>query len=321
MEKVRYESMDLMKGICIVIVIIFHLKLPYLYFPYMTLFMLPAFFFCSGMFFQRHNSFKEFLLKKTNTLLVPYLFFSMTNILIIFTFYLKDIQKGWLNAYNASMALHNGPVWFLLCLYFMSITYYAVCCIEREWIKTLLVLFLSFVGYLLGQKNISLPLYIDVMFSSLVFYHCGYLFKSKNGLAEAKVRVWVKFICTLMFFIGVALVLDYIPQLELANNDIPMPFYYYILTSISGTLMIAFFSMLLVRFSVVNYLGRYSIIILCTHWVLIRIWGYLLPHIFMQNPLVLWGIFVFVLLSSFPLIRLFVVCFPKYCGQMPLLKM
>lgn len=312
--------MDLMKGICIVIVVIFHIKLPYLYFPYMTLFMLPAFFFCSGIFFRRHDSFKVFLLKKTNTLLVPYLFFSMTNVLVTFIFYLKDTQNGWLNAYNASAVLHNGPVWFLLCLYFMSIVYYAICCIAKEWIKTLLVLLLAFLGYLLGQNNVNLPLYLDVMLSSIIFYHCGYLFKYKNGLTDAKVGILVKFICTLIFFIGVALVLDPIPQLELVYNDIPMPFYYYILTGIGGTLMVAFFSMLIERFYVMNYLGRYSIIILCTHWMLIRVWGYFLPYTFMQKPLVLWGIFIFVLLSSFPLIRLFVVCFPKYCGQLPLFK-
>lgn len=310
--------MDLMKGICIVVVIIFHIKLPYLYFPYMTLFMLPAFFFCSGMFFQTHNSFKVFLLKKTNTLLVPYLFFSVINILVTFVFYLKDIQNGWLSAYNASMALHNGPVWFLLCLYFMSIAYYAVCCIARGWIKTLLVLLLSFVGYLLGQNNVNLPLYLDVMLSSIVFYHCGYLFNCKNGLVDAKAHILVKFICALIFFVEVALLLDHIPQLELANNDIPMPFYYYILTGVSGACMVAFFSMLIKRFYVMNYWGRYSIIILCTHWMLIRVWGYLLPYTFIQNPVVLWGIFIFVLLASFPLISLFVIYSPKYCGQKPL---
>ncbi len=261
-----------------------------------------------------------FLIKKTNTLLVPYLFFLLTDMLVTVGFYLKDIQGGWLNAYYSSMALHNGPIWFLLCLYLMSMLYYAVCYIKSEWIKTLLMLALSFLGYILGKYHVGLPLYIDIMLSSAIFYHCGYLFKCNNMLTGTKAHILIKFICSLVLFMIMILPLNSVPQLELANNDIPMPFYYYLLAGISGTLMVAFFSILIERFYVVNYWGKYSIIILCTHWGLIRIWGYILPYVLIQKAIVLWGIFAFVLLLSFPLIKLFVIYLPKYCGQTPFLK-
>lgn len=320
MDKVRYESVDLMKGISILIVVVFHLKLPYLYSPYMTLFMLPSFFFFSGFFFSKSVSFKTFFVKKTNGLLVPYIFFSLTNILVTIGFYLKNISGGLQNAYYSSIALHNGPILFLLCLYFMSFIYYGICYIKNEWIKMLVLLIFSFVGYLLGKYNIRLPLTIDVAFSSVVFYHCGYLFRNNNMLGGNRKKVFVKWVSTLGVFIILTLLLHPVPELELANNDIPMAFYYYILAGISGTLMVAYFSILVNKIGIINYWGRYSIIILGTHWMLIRVWGYFLPYSIMINPFVLWGVLVFVLVFSYPIIKLCVTYFPKFCGQKPFFK-
>lgn len=75
----RIEYIDLMKGICITLVVIVHCNVS---FPYEILnnllqnLRMPLYFFLSGLFFKEYGCFSHFLIKKVNKLVIPYLFFS-----------------------------------------------------------------------------------------------------------------------------------------------------------------------------------------------------------------------------------------------------
>lgn len=81
MEKKRIEYIDLMKGICITMVVLLHCH----YFEgekaiidtYLRPLRMPLYFFLAGLFFKTYSSFKCLLIKKINNLVIPYLFFSI----------------------------------------------------------------------------------------------------------------------------------------------------------------------------------------------------------------------------------------------------
>lgn len=65
----RIQSFDLAKGLCISVVVLFHVRgiaaheLPFESVLFSS-FMLPPFFFLAGVFFRDHIAFKVFLVKK-----------------------------------------------------------------------------------------------------------------------------------------------------------------------------------------------------------------------------------------------------------------
>lgn len=68
----RYNDIDIAKGIGILLVMGLHCGFHQLW---MATFEMPLFFILSGCFFNTSTTFKKFVIKKFNTLLIPYLFF------------------------------------------------------------------------------------------------------------------------------------------------------------------------------------------------------------------------------------------------------
>lgn len=71
----RIQYIDLAKGFGIMLVVVYHI---YYHLHNMqvimpiSLFMLPLFFFLSGLFFKEYGSFSDFIVRKINKLLIPF---------------------------------------------------------------------------------------------------------------------------------------------------------------------------------------------------------------------------------------------------------
>ncbi len=78
MGKQRIEFIDLAKGICIILIVIGHcgvnIGLP----GFCAGAVMPWFFIISGLFFKTGTSVTDFVIKKINTVLIPFLFFYFT---------------------------------------------------------------------------------------------------------------------------------------------------------------------------------------------------------------------------------------------------
>lgn len=70
----RIEFIDLAKGICILMVVIRHCELP-LNIPGFQNLRMPLYFVLSGIFFKTYGGFSDFIRRKTNKILVSFLFF------------------------------------------------------------------------------------------------------------------------------------------------------------------------------------------------------------------------------------------------------
>lgn len=131
MEKKRIEYIDLMKGFCIIMVVLLHCgfftgKLAIIN-EYLKLFRMPLYFFLSGLFFKTYGGFVPFIIKKTNNLIIPYLFFSLLYI-IYFTISAHERidYLSWKYYFFGFIEPYNYPLWFLRSLFISYILYYVL---------------------------------------------------------------------------------------------------------------------------------------------------------------------------------------------------
>ena len=133
-KSIRNDSIDLLKGYSILLVIIFHLTYYYSGQNWIRVFVgpffMPLFFFASGIFYSSKSSFKEFFLNKVNRLIIPLFFFYFLNYFLGFlysTFLSKDNDSvdnfSWsdlLDLFNGQEYFtYAGALWFLVCIFFV----------------------------------------------------------------------------------------------------------------------------------------------------------------------------------------------------------
>ncbi len=135
MNQKRYDFIDIAKGLGMILVIWGHIILHGPLNNFIYSFHMPLFFFISGMLFapQKYANVKEFVKRKIKTLLIPYFLLSILTYIwwvlvenrisnssnnIIFSFIQIFIAQG-----SSSYMLHNIPMWFVSCLFFVEILY------------------------------------------------------------------------------------------------------------------------------------------------------------------------------------------------------
>jgi fucose 4-O-acetylase-like acetyltransferase len=90
-------------------------------------------------------------------------------------------------------------------------------------------------------------------------------------------------------------------------------------SALCGILFVLLLSKLITKVALVSYLGRYSIIVLGTHWIIITILNRFL--FFITNVWLLTGvIFILVAFISIPVIKFFLKYFPKFVSQEDLIR-
>lgn len=317
-QKKRYENIDFMKGICILLVVAAHIEMPLLSHPCFSLFRMPLYYFLSGLFFSQYNGIKTFMIKKVNNLVVPYVFFSVLPLIILFIYYFwkfGDFQE----AYIRSIPLYNAPVWFLVSLFEVGILMYFVSIIRNRCKQMMIVIVISLCGYFLCRKEIILPFFINTALCSVVFYYAGYLFRSYNMLDN---HTFMRRNCFLSMFIFCLIAFGIIPgkELSLISYQIPYSYLSFLLSGLIGTLFLFYFSLIVKKLSVINYLGRYSIIILGTHWYYVKLWSYVIPSGILGTWWCRSLIFVFAIMISFPSIIYITKYFPWFTAQRPLIR-
>lgn len=320
-QKKRYDNIDFMKGVCILLVVATHLDLPVLSHEAFSLFRMPLYYFLSGIFFSRYVDFKTFLIKKTNNLLIPYFFFSLFSCLAIAVFYFgKDLALQ--EAYEQSGPLHNGPIWFLISLYEVGILMYFISAIKSNIIQLLVVVIFSYLGYYMCHHQIILPFYLNTALLNLAFYYSGILLRRSKILDDGSYLL-MKFVLFLIIFLFIAFVIIPNRSLALISYEIPFPYYWFVAAGLCGTLSLFYLSKIVDKLPLINYLGRYSIIILGVHWYYVKLWKYvILPPIDeMYKGLFLYLIYVIAILASLVSIVLMKKYLPWFTAQKPLIRL
>lgn len=265
-EKQRIEFFDLAKGICILLVVWFHIDADSPRDVYINAIRMPLYFFLTGFFFKDYNSFRTFLTKKTNKLLIPFAFFYLTTAVLfpILAHKLMGISflmgNDWrlLYAFLTYQRFPNVPLWFLWGLFILNIVFYGL----RKIIKNLWLLgIVCYILYCLIGHTIVLPASINETFSGLIFFYFGYLTKTKDLLQLLKCKSLV--FSMFCLFIGLGFV--HIGKCNMLISP---------LLSITGIATLIFLCQRINHLPYISYVGRYSIIVLVTHEPLIRIMSF-----------------------------------------------
>lgn len=271
----RVEFIDLAKGICIILIILGHTGVQVDY-PGLTALRTPLYFTLSGLFFKDYGGFGKLFLRKTNRILVPFLFFYIASYAI---FYAVNLVKPGLIVSDATGILDcftqnqyfNGPIWFLLALFWSNIIFYCIHCnIKKEFLRTAAVAACGAFGYFLYRKGIFLPCFIDTAFIGMPFFYFGYILKKSGVLISTKYDKFNIPVAVFLFATAVLIDIHFRPIMffhdkEFSGNVISMILLP--LTSVSALLLLC---KSVKRVPVVSYIGRYSIIPLCIHHLIYR---------------------------------------------------
>lgn len=265
--KQRIGYIDLAKGICILLVVLDHIADCGYFnngnYPLNEIFeqlRMPLYFILSGLFFKDYaGGMRELILRKANKILIPYLFFMVLYV---------GANKALRMLFDLPTGELWAPLWFLLCLFWMNVlfagTYYGVrrLCRNRMAAEVWLgacTMAMGIGGYCAGQ----LPLRLGTALTCLPFLWAGYLLNCKLNLLQRRPHR-AGALCT-----GVLLVAALHPMYAGENYFFvnsyaaPLPLVY--LSGLLGALGVLLLSYAIGRLPVISYIGRYSIIVLCTH--------------------------------------------------------
>ncbi len=324
MSNKRIEFIDLAKGVCILLVSMGHcgFTIPV---PGLAVVRMPLYFILSGLFFKTYGSFGDFAIKKTNKILVPFLFFYLIGYVAFYAIkyiapeLLITDAEGIFDIFN-NRQYFNGSLWFLLALYWCGLLFAGICIvIKRDVYRVLIVTALGVLGVYLGSIDVDLPAFIDVACTSLPFYCLGYYLKQTPILYANKFDKYnVLFVAA---FYAISLYISY-------NYHFRMAFHYNKMEGILAGYILAICSVMFIlllckmvkKVPIVSYFGRYSLIILCTHHMIYRplfvIFGKF-PYEFMHTG---WFLALTTMLICWALIPLCIRYIPWFVAQKDLIK-
>jgi fucose 4-O-acetylase-like acetyltransferase len=190
--KYRLDWLDAAKGLGILLVMLGHTDIPSQLKTYIYTFHMPLFFFLSGYLFtlKKFPNLKVFLTKRTKSLILPYLCFSLIAyiwFIIIFHFGFVKYHENLLMPLIGSLVairstlwtVHSGALWFVDCLFCTEFLFYFITKIGRTKITIGIVLIVISVLGCFYNKQVGKPLpwSLDVTMISVGFYGAGFFYK------------------------------------------------------------------------------------------------------------------------------------------------
>lgn len=315
----RIYWIDLAKIIAMVLVMATHTiayseHLNYLY-KYISSFHIPLFFLISGLTFsvRKYNSYKEFLIKKIKTIIVPYLVWAVIFLIpylllgsnVAKTLHVNTQNNGikqiigifYGNGHDEYLK-QNTSLWFLPCLFVVENIYYFI---EKNKNKNKYI-FTIIVGAIIGGLDyyflpIRLPWGIDIAIVMLVFFSIGRIlinkFKDENKEDYNKINI----VCFSLICIIIG---GFLQQLNISVACVNREFGNYIVFLVSA-IFSAIGYILIIKIlpysKVMQYAGQRTLAILIFHK---------LPILIFQTKL---GIFTNLLKSSNFIIELMMAIF------------
>ena len=278
----RIDFVDLTKGVCIILVVMAHIGGAFDQLDQhsmLSCFRMPLYFFISGIFFKPYEGLSDFIIRKTNKLIIPFIFFYVSAFLLKYivwkiapgTLHLPVSWRELLFVFHGhDLIKFNPPIWFLLALFNCNILFYLIHYLRDKHLSLMFAatLLIGCTGFFLGKFHIELPLYIDVAMTALPFYVAGFWVRRYNFFLFPSHR----FDKIIPAFVLLALVVMYFTATTpgMRTNNYPGNIFQVYIAAFAGIFMIMLICKKIKRISIVSYLGRYSIITLSIHGPIIH---------------------------------------------------
>lgn len=307
----RIPYIDLAKGICILLVVAGHV---FRYFGFddpftrtISMFRMPLYYILSGLFFKTYEGPVGFAVRKTNKLLIPYVFFILLSLLLIPTLLGKPVPRSFWGAYDTVLH-YNHPLWFLGCLFEVNLIFYALQMLALRFMpgrQVMVVMSVScltgIVGMTLAVRGVTLPALLGFALVGLPFFAFGWWLHRHTDFLHAPFVAGRDWVLIVVLLAAVALMTG---EVKYGNNEFD---HKAMITAYPAGLMGTIAMLLLAKrighLPVVSYCGRYSIIILCTHYITLQALKYPIIHVLHPTLTVLaWTDLALTLLVSIALI-------------------
>lgn len=275
--KDRYDFIDLIKGIGILLVVWGHTMIPRSVYIYS--FHMPLFFFVSG-YLHRDKPAGAYFAGKVRRLYFPYLVFCLLSWLFYAAVLVLRQRRFMLPAHAGKLislldgSARNGgndAIWFLTCMLVVSGLYWAVRRVRQPGLRWVCIAAASAAGYALGVWNIALPFKIDAALTGVVFYHFGFEAKSRGALRYADKVRWYWLAAGLAVAEALHIAAAYLnvrvsglPKVAMVSNNLGSYSLFYI-AALAGVAVYTVVAYKLGRVGLVNYLGVNSLAILAYH--------------------------------------------------------
>lgn len=167
--KERDHSIDVLRGLAILLVVLGHsTRIGWLH-SYIWSFHMPLFFFISGILFkpEKYPNFLPFVKSRLRSIMLPYAFFY----LICFGYwalverYMRGSDVSVLNQFlglfygthDSNYNVFNGPLWFLPALFSMEMLYWLVAKLKTWWMILGMMLGINIFGMVYSEELAWLP--------------------------------------------------------------------------------------------------------------------------------------------------------------------
>lgn len=299
-------------------VVLFHFSDRWFNIPNLVALRMPLYFTLSGLFFKSYGNCKMFLIKKTNNVLIPYLFWFIIGIVVAISLNFEGLREC--ESYR-DWQDQNGPIWFLLCLFNANILFYILQSYLKDYVLFVAVCTISLMGVFGEIHDVSHFLELRGVCRFFPFFYMGYMLKDVLIKVQSQKNVvsfllgitliaFCYFIYYLTTFSGISILTG--------NNALNK-----VLSTInSGCYVMGFLLLckIVVWLPIISYIGRYSIIVLCTHWVIMRLL-YAISGGPVENVILKFVFLTSLLFCCWIAIPICKRLIPYFVAQKPLLKL
>lgn len=217
----RVDYLDIARALGIILMIMGHIGFGRRFNHFIHAFNMPMFFIISGYLFtlkhQENLPFKEYLIKKFKSLIIPYIAFGLFHLCyaaIFKTFHIEYVKQ--LVSYQRILPI-AGAIWFLTALFFTDIFFYLINKYFSKYKKFIIILLITAFAHINAiYKIINLPFSINSSLVGLSMYLLG----SYIRIGEQK-NNFIKKLFNINIIINVLLII-FTYHLILKNNYINM---------------------------------------------------------------------------------------------------
>lgn len=213
---------------------------------------------------------------------------------------------------------YNVALWFLAAFYWANIIFFWIEKISPKiWILAVATLVVGIIGHVLYMYEIKLYMFFDSAMTGIPFFFLGYVLRRTPIPYKNKYDKW-NFPIAIILYIIVLLLPDV--TVDLRENKIDGNILIFYLTGSMMVIALILICKSIKKLPVVSYIGRYSIIVLCTH-TLLREPLFLFFGLVCKIPIpeIQWVTYVAIIALMFAVIPLCRKVFPYVTAQKELI--
>ena len=271
MMKKRVSWIDMLKGYCMLVVMLHHLSfVPGVYRTFYAPFFLTSFFVSAGLTFSVKRDFKAFVINKLKTLVLPLFILDAFNILI--SLVLNPGETNVLSEFKGlCVQIGTTHLWFIAAMFVFCIAFYPVakyCGNNRKKLMiTISVLAIINIIFSVATKGVRLPWHVNFIGIGCFWLGIGYLLKGKiERLHDLQTKKKATIIlCVVLVYVLVLVLSCYCGHNYLGFEQVDDNPLLYLLTNSVGVALILILSVVTTQFKFVQFVGRNTLFYFAFH--------------------------------------------------------